>query len=460
MKTHDTTPTLDVRDLRIGHFVHLDGGWWSHPFPLSSFKITTDAQIATIRSLGVARVRYSPERSDFAATTGGRLDSVATTHAATASDTGPASGTEGPGSSAPAEAGVEGTAAPVARIDAAAVRRAQVAAERAALRLCERQFAEASQACKQVFALVPSKAEEAGRQSQALTRALVDKLLQPGEMCVRLLTESAGDKVSMHAVNVAVIALLMGRALGLPEPEMLDLGQGALLHDLGKLDLPDRVKHREDHFSAHEVALYQEHVAKGITHARKMLVPTGAQLVIAQHHEHADGSGFPARIAVDRMSAAARIVALVNRYDNLCNPHVPTRAITPHEAMSLLFAEGNAAHGPRRFDTAILGAFIKMMGVYPPGSLVQLTDDRYAMVVAVNSSRPLKPRVLVHTPGERHEEALVLNLETEPRLGVRRSLKADQLPRSALDFLSPRPRMTYFFEPVQTVQDEAVAEAA
>jgi putative nucleotidyltransferase with HDIG domain len=463
MKPQDTTPTLDVRDLRIGHFVHLDGGWWSHPFPLSSFKITSDAQIATIRSLGVPRVRYSPERSDFVATAAGRLDGVATTTgSATLQETAPTSRPAEPGP-ADAPAGPAPTSAPAptpARIDAAAVRRAQVAAERAALRLCERQFAEASQACKQVFALVPSKAEEAGRQSQALSRALVDKLLQPGEMCVRLLTEAAGDKVSMHAINVTVIALLMGRALGLAEAEMLDLGQGALLHDLGKLDLPDRVKHREDHFSAHEVSLYQEHVAKGVAHARKMLVPTGAQLVIAQHHEHADGSGFPARLGVDRMTAAARIVALVNRYDNLCNPHVPTRAITPHEAMSLLFAEGNAAHGPRRFDTAILGAFIKMMGVYPPGSLVQLTDDRYAMVVAVNSSRPLKPRVLVHTPGERHEEALVLNLETEPRLGVRRSLKADQLPRAALDFLSPRPRMTYFFEPVRTAQDEALAEAA
>ena len=99
----------------------------------------------------------------------------------------------------------------------------------------------------------------------------------------------------------------------------------------------------------------------------------GATLVIAQHHEHADGSGFPLRLDSDRMTPAARIVSLVNRYDNLCNPHVPSRALTPHEALSLLFAQGKS-----QFDTAILGAFIKMMGVYPPGSVVQLTDDRYA----------------------------------------------------------------------------------
>ena len=441
-------PTIDVQDLRVGHFVHLDGGWWSHPFPLSSFRIASESQIATIRGLGLRQVRYSPEKSELDGPHGLLPGSDTATRGV-----GP-SGLPAPA----APAGAAAAAAPAA--DPAVERRQRLAAERAALRLCERQFAEAASACKQVFAIVPSKAEEAGRLSQAVTRTLVDKLLQPGEMCVRLLTEAAGDKASMHAVNVTVLSLLMGRALGMPEADLLDMGQGSLLHDIGKIDLPDRVRHREDHFSAAEVAAYQEHVARGVAHGRKMGLAPAVQLVIAQHHEHADGSGFPGRIGVDRMSPAARIVALVNRYDNLCNPQVPAKALTPHEAMSLLFAQGNASSGTRRFDTAILGAFIKMMGVYPPGSLVQLTDDRYAMVVAVNSSRPLKPRVFVHEPGARAEEALVLNLENEPRLGVRRSLKADQLPSTALDFLSPRPRMAYFFEPSGFASDELVAEAA
>jgi HD-GYP domain-containing protein (c-di-GMP phosphodiesterase class II) len=80
--------------------------------------------------------------------------------------------------------------------------------------------------------------------------------------------------------------------------------------------------------------------------------------------------------------------------------------VTPHEALSLLFAQGK-----NKFDPAILGTFIKMMGVYPPGSVVQLTDDRFAMVVGVNSSRPLQPRVLVHDPRVPSDEALILDLE-------------------------------------------------
>jgi hypothetical protein len=155
---------------------------------------------------------------------------------------------------------------------------------------------------------------------------------------------------------------------------------------------------------------------------------------------------------MDKMSAGARIVALVNRFDGLCNPLLASKAMTPHEALSLMFAQGR-----NRFDATMLNAFIRMMGVYPPGSAVQLTDDRYALVVAVNSSRPLKPRVMVHDPKVPREEALVLNLEDQPDLGIRRSVKAQQLPRASMDYLSPRTRIAYFFEPVAAGQPVEMA---
>jgi hypothetical protein len=155
------------------------------------------------------------------------------------------------------------------------------------------------------------------------------------------------------------------------------------------------------------------------------------------------------------MSAAARIVALVNRYDNLCNPPSLANALTPHEALSLLFAQARS-----QFDASMLNSFIRMMGVYPAGSVVQLTDERYALVMSVNSTRPLKPNVLVHEPHLPREEALHLNLMNLPDLGIRRSLKPSQLPADALDYLAPRPRVAYFFEAarigVAPVQDDRV----
>jgi hypothetical protein len=154
-----------------------------------------------------------------------------------------------------------------------------------------------------------------------------------------------------------------------------------------------------------------------------------------------DGSGFPARVKGDAMSRPAQILSLVNRYEDLCNPSRPAAALTPHEALALIFAQLKP-----RFDAVVLGAFIRMMGVYPPGSVVQLADERFAMVVSVNSTRPLKPRVIVFDPSISKHEALILDLETIPASGIRRNLKPTGLPRAAMDYLSPRQRICYFFE--------------
>lgn len=445
---------IEVDALRVGMFVHLDGGWMSHPFPLSNFRLASDEQVMTIRSLGVAQVRWSPHQSDATLSAGasgvhtpgpGRIDRPDRTASnfQTASDVSGASAA----SAAPIPpAASAGFAESVESADAAArrVHRDKLAAQRTALQVCEQQFAEAAFECRKLTELVQSRPVEARDRAEALTRALIGKMLGARELCIRLLSETVGNKGSTHALNVTVMSMLMGRTFGLPEPDMLDLGLGAMLHDIGKIELPERVHHRQDHFSGAETRAYEEHVSRGVAVARKMRLTVGATLVIAQHHEHADATGFPLRLNADRMTAAARIVALVNRYDNLCNPHLPSQALTPHESLALLYAQGKS-----RFDTSILAAFIKMMGVYPAGSTVQLTDDRYAMVMGVNSSRPLKPRVLVHEAGVACGEALLLDLESVQGLGIRRCLKPLQLPSEALEYLAPRQRVTYFFEPSQ-----------
>ena len=433
MKAAPGKEMIDVDDLRVGMFVHLDMSWMSHPFPLGSFKIAGADQIATIRSLGRQRVRWSPTQSDALTPTEPAAPANETTIAPSA----------GLGTIAPQRS---------PEWEARQRHKRELSEQRAALVVCERQFDEAAHGCRQITELVPKEPQQARAQAEQLSRALVDKMLIGQELCIRLLSDAAGDKASTHALNVTIISLLMGRSFGLSDADMLDLGVGAMLHDIGKLDLPERMRHRDEHFSNSEARFYEEHVAHGVAHGRKMGLSSGAMLVVAQHHEHADGSGFPLQLNSDRMTIAARIVALVNRFDNLCNPHIPSRAITPHEAVALLFAQGR-----NKFDTAILGAFIKMMGVYPPGSAVQLTNDRFAIVVGVNSSRPLKPRVLVHEHGVPREDALIVDLEHAAGLGIRRSMKPLALPPESLGYLAPKPRAAYFFEPARDSRSAAMA---
>lgn len=441
------TTTVEPQDLRIGMFIHLDGGWMSHPFPLSSFKITSAEQIETIRSLGLKKVRWSPERSDLTAEVAAPTVTGAT-HATDAVHVPVANAANDPAATLPISqpAHAEGTAAHARQL---ADRRAE--AEQAALRVCERQYHEACRDVRRINDALSGEPERSRDGALALTRALLEKMLVDGELCVRVLGEPAGDRHSAHAINVTVVSLLLARELKLGESEMTDLGQGALLHDMGKLALPDRMRLPHDDFTQAEASLYRDHVAHGISQGRRMNLAPGALLVVAQHHELADGSGFPKGITSERMSVGARIVSLVNYYDNLCNAASPAKSLTPHEALSRMFAQSR-----HKFDAMILNGFIRMMGIYPPGSLVQLSDDRFAIVTSVNSARPLKPHVKV-CDATRDGHGLHLNLEDCPDLGIRRSLRGSQLPPRAAEVLAPRQRVAYFFDvAVETSAEESL----
>ena len=409
--TEAQTHYLEPSQLRIGLYIYLDMGWMDHPFPVSSFEIRTEEQLYKLRSLGLSKIRYSPEKSQA----------------------------ESKPVAAPKPVVVEITESSEAR--AAKQRKALLASQQASLMVCERQFGQATQDFKHLSEVVHAQPKVAQETAVKLVQGMLDGILQEEETAIRLLAEKAGEKTALHSVNVTIISLLLGKALDLPKDDMLELGIGALLHDVGKMELPDRLRWHDDLSNMAERQLYQSHVAHGVNMARKMHLSPSATLLIAQHHEFADGSGYPSQISGDKMTSLSRIISLVNRFDNLCNPSNVAMAVTPHEALSQLFTKNKS-----QSDTHTLTAFIKMMGIYPPGSVVQLSDERYAMVVSVNSARPIKPRVIIHDPQVPIDEAIIINLEHESEIGIRRSLKPIQLPKAVYDYLSPRKRLCYFFE--------------
>lgn len=415
----DVNPSLliNISQLRVGMYIQLDIGWLHHPFPVSSFRVASVDQIETLRELGLTEVRYFPRKSDLEfqeASGGGAPESQP---------------------SAPAQA-------TAASVDPDALRRRELLeAQNLALAACDQRFNAATKKYQALERVVSDHPDQARACGEALVAGCVSELLDNGDSVIRLLSEGVGERNGLHPVNVLVISLLLGRALGMTSAELHEVGIAALLHDLGKLKLPPNLRQPTLSMIPMERTRYESHVGESVALATRMGLAEPVLRAIAQHHEMCDGSGFPLRLTGNELSRASQVLALVNRYDRMCNPANGVDALTPHEALSVLFAQLKS-----RFDSVVLGAFIRMMGVYPPGSIVQLVNDRYAIVASVNSSRPLRPKVIVHDSRVPKEEAPILDLETVPELGIRRSLKPSQLPRDALDYLSPRQRICYFFE--------------
>jgi HD-GYP domain-containing protein (c-di-GMP phosphodiesterase class II) len=444
-------PKINLSDLRLGLYVHLDLGWMDHPFPLGSFKITSQQQIDTIRTLGLQKIRYSPEKSDPAPEASGSpqvSQAAQTAHAAQAAQAAQVS--QGLPTADDGTPPADAVSAAVGHAHAAlnnAVQQEQqrkrvlLANQQAGLQQCERQFADSARCYQSIMEGLESQPQRAYAKATTLIQGMLSDMTSQEECAIRLLSENVGDRFAQHSVNATVLSLLLGKAMNLPDSTLEALGMASLLHDMGKQRLPDRVRFPHENFSQPETRLYQDHVAQGVTLGKALGLSPEALLTIAQHHEMVDGSGFPLACRGDKMVPSAHVLALVNRYDNLCNPPNPVLALTPHEALALIFARMQA-----RFDKATLSAFIRMMGIYPPGSLVQLSDERYGLVMSVNATNPLKPLVLVHDDAVPLSEAIYLDMNQTPHLTVLRSLKPQQLPRAALEYLTPRQRVCYYFE--------------
>jgi putative nucleotidyltransferase with HDIG domain len=420
MADHQAPYHVVIDQLRIGMFVILDVKWLEHDFPRSSFKIAHTSQIEAIKRLGLKVVRVDPERSS------GPL---------------PPQDSAPPPSARP-EINLAPTAEVIAALEAKRARIERINRQRAAVVECERQFVKSATTLKNINTNIFARPQEAHREANELVGKMMDSLLTAKDIAIHLMHDKiGGEDLYFHALNVTVMALMLAKEIHLPEAEVRELGIGSLFHDIGKLDIPDRILMKTSGLTTAEKHLLEQHCAYGIEIGKKMGLSKQALEVIAQHHECIDGSGYPQHLDDDRMSPLARVTAIVNAYDNMCNRPNPTDSVSPYAALSHMFARQRG-----QFDPTALGVFIKCLGVYPPGTLVRLSDGTMGMVVAINSAKPLKPSVLIYEADVPKNEAIVIDLDQEPELSVRESLKPTELPREVYDYLSPRKRMTYYFD--------------
>ncbi len=411
--------------LRVGLYVHLDLKWFEHPFAFSHFKIKSEDQVKIIRSLGLVSVRCSPELSD----TGVPSPANAPKPAAQASEIAP-------------EPDSAVDPAPVMLAKRAMM--AQMKARRESAERIEKAFIDTAKTIRDIEKNLYSRPTETLQAAGQLVTKIADAILSAPELAIEVMGDRlGGEELYFHSLNVTMLSLMMARDLKLPAELVSALGVGALLHDIGRKEIPDRILLKTEPLSTAERNFYELHPQYGVDIGRRMQLAPTALAIVGQHHELFDGTGYPAKLKGEAINPLARIVAIANYYDELCNPVVLADALTPHEALSQMFARMRG-----KFDPNFLKVFIRCLGVYPPGTIVQLSNGVIGMVTTVNTSRPMKPIVVVFDADVPKEEAILLDLDTQTEFNISKAIRPAQVPREVYNYLSPRKRISYYFESV------------
>ena len=198
-------------------------------------------------------------------------------------------------------------------------------------------------------------------------------------------------QVYHHGVRVALYLVALGRHLGFPRQELSYLGQIGMLADVGKTKIPRALLEKPGLLSAAEFGLVKEHVnlSLHILNSGPALPPQVLQ-GISQHHERIDGSGYPNQLKGDKISIYGKMAAIADSFAALITPRPYAKASAPQDALMNLYEwSGTSFHEP------LVEQFVQAIGVFPVGSLVELSSGEAAVVIAHNRVRRLEPRVLV-----------------------------------------------------------------
>lgn len=195
-----------------------------------------------------------------------------------------------------------------------------------------------------------------------------------------------------HSVNTSLLAMSLGRALGLDQAALHQLGVGTLLHDIGKTKIPLEILNKPGRFEPHEFELMKQHVMRGAEVLSDMAGLDDTYLKPAlEHHERVDGSGYPYHRQKTELSQFGLIAAVVDIYDAITSDRCYHKAKPAHEALQFLYLISQKGH----LDHALVQRFIQVVGVYPVGSVVQLNTGEMAIVRCLHHEAPLEPIVII-----------------------------------------------------------------
>ncbi len=411
---------ISVDRIQPGLHVRLPVKWNEHPFLFNSFKIKDDEQIRLIRHLGIKHVFINPAQSDVPPLPAQPLPTP------------------------------ESNEVPLGRIDQEAEqlwkekeeRIEKLSAYRRRVIKCEKEFERSLSRMRAVMNKIRNRPEQALNEASVLVSDIVEQLLSDDNVTLHLMNgKSEYEDVYFHSLNVAVLSMMIAKAKRLHPEQIKEVAFASLFHDIGKIKVPTAIVRKQTPLTEPENNYLKLHTKYGLELANNIGdFPVSAKKVIEQHHELNNGSGYPAGLKEEDIDELAQIVSVANAYDNLCHHNVASEQKIPYVALSHLYK--NCKHLYNKDNLSLL---IKFMGIYPPGTVVQLSNEMIGLVISVNASNILFPNVLIYDPSVPRTQAPIIDL-AERDINIVSAVLPQKLPDRVREYLNPRSRISYFFD--------------
>ncbi len=370
------TKTISINQLRVGMYVaKIDLSWFRSPFLRRSLPIEHTIQIEKLRRAGATHVEIDPSRGDDVEASED-CDTSLSSYEITM---------------------------PQAPLPSRSVPKplTQLNEEYAQALVARKQL---EQAVRSVFSSIseqgsvdPQLAAEAVQEVSIVTRTLPNSAI-----FMALSQQRAGDSsLSQHALSTCTLSLVIGQSFGYNPLELQELAMAALLHDIGLLQIPATIIQRSANtshpLSRQDQQLLQSHPRLGILALEQQGgFETRVLQMIGEHHVRLDNSGYPQGTKGEFTSERSRILMIADYYDELITGFGGASPLAPHQALQRIFRESQDG----AFDQVILSRFIKLIGIYPVHSRVQLNTNEKAVVTELNPSALHRPVVTItHTPG-------------------------------------------------------------
>jgi len=384
--------SLTIKDLKVGHFINLPIGWTSHPFILNSFIIKDEKQLQIVQHLGLATISVDISRSKIAQASESEQSSVPTEN-----------------DLALAEQTRKNTEAVAQQtiVKEKQEQQTQLSQQQAwwkQIRHTRSNYQNKVAFLKDIYSKLSLQPEKAMELLELLSGELTIAAEQQHDFSFVLCNEEiSSDTLYQNAMNVAVLSTRLAQQLAFNAQDVAIVTQTALLSQFGMLWVPASIRNKRSELTKPEVNYLKQHPAYAAQRLQDIdALPDIVVHSILQVNEKFDGSGYPRGFKQDKISKYAQLVAITTRYNEMCNANLPQHRYSPHLAIGLLFKVAN-----KHYNKAYLEQFIKMIGIYPVGTIVSydnsqalvqmnITDSlRQPLIVDFNELEPIKKQPLL-----------------------------------------------------------------